>query len=255
MNGSIPPRRPPVTAADMDYGAARSRRLLIDAAKALSSFGDAVTVIGAHAVHVWAEEAWGPTQMESTRDADVLIDPAFVTGEPSLIDLMGQVGVEAALRDRPGVYGFVAEAVWDRHLKTLSTVDQPFASVSVHVAGPAGLLVAKAHKVHERLTQAKARPDRLKSKDSGDVALLMMASDPAEVAFVMETQAREHEEIAQTVTAAARWLVEMYGSGAAAPRRHAADSFAARLDRSEVYEAIDRWIASFVVATAPWATK
>ncbi|MDR0416359.1 MAG: hypothetical protein LBH76_03405, partial [Propionibacteriaceae bacterium] len=44
----------------MRYGAANSRRLLVRAVKALDEFKDAVTVIGAHAVHLWVERVWGP---------------------------------------------------------------------------------------------------------------------------------------------------------------------------------------------------
>ena len=283
-----------VTVGDMAFGAANSRRLLIHSVQALSPFGNAVTVVGAHAVHVWVEQAWGPTDMEATRDGDIVLNPVFVTDSPKLVDLMAGVGIVPALEDRPGVYGFATEsdlgwqqrttvdlivpevyagsgrraariagqrhaasravglelAVWDRTLMTLTTIDAPMESAKACVASPAALLTAKAHKVHERLAAAVAHPDRLKPKDSGDVALLMMVSDPGDVAEVMLHNAASHPEIADVVTGAATWLVEMYGGKAAIPRQHAADSLASRFDDAEVTDTIDAWLSKFAPAVA-----
>ena len=58
-NPSQLPVRSPATTSDMRYGVVHSRRLLIDTIRALNEFADAVTVIGAHAVHVWVQDAWG----------------------------------------------------------------------------------------------------------------------------------------------------------------------------------------------------
>jgi len=80
----------------MRYGAANSRRLLIHTIQALGPFKDAVTVIGAHAVHVWVEKTWGQTLMEATRDGDIVLNPVFVTDNPKLIDLMAGVGIVPA---------------------------------------------------------------------------------------------------------------------------------------------------------------
>jgi hypothetical protein len=46
--------------------------------------------------------------MQTTRDADVAVNPVFVTSDPKLLDVMAGIGVEPALRDRPGVYGYAA---------------------------------------------------------------------------------------------------------------------------------------------------
>jgi len=276
----------------MQYGAANSRRLLIHTIQALGPFKDAVTVIGAHAVHVWVEKAWGPTMMEATRDGDIVLNPVFVTDNPKLIDLMASVGVVPALENRPGIYGFVEEArldwqqrttvdlivpetyagpgrraariagqrhaasravglelaVWDRALMTLTTVDELPESVDTYVAGPAALLTAKAHKVHERLADAVAHPDRLKPKDSGDVALLMMVSDPEEVARLMVDAANAHPEIRTVVADASTWLSDMYGETTAIPRQHAVDSLGTRFDETTITEAIDTWLGQFANA-------
>lgn len=52
--------------------------------------------------------------------------------------------------------------------------------VAARVAGPAALLVAKAHKIAERVAEGK--PHRLNNKDAGDVIRLMLVTDEYEVA-------------------------------------------------------------------------
>jgi len=273
------------------HGAARSRRMLIEAIKALSAFEEATTVIGAHAVHVWVQDAWGQIDIEATRDSDICINPTFVTEDPKIIEILTSIGIEPAHKDRPGIYGLATEAdlplrlrttfdllvpevyagggrraaripgqkntatratgleltVWDRHLLTLNTVDEPKDFVETYVAGPASLLVSKVHKVHERLEQRLARPERLRPKDSGDIALLMMVSDPEEVASAMHDNIKKHPEIARVVESAKQWIVELYGDRPTVPvtRQHAADSLAARFSENQVLEAIDIWLERF----------
>ena len=283
------PPHPPLSQADARYGAARSRRLLIDTIDALGPFAGSVTVIGAHAVHVWVQEAWGPVDIEATRDGDVVLNPVFVAESPKLVDLMSTIGVTPATADRPGIYGYTSEAdlpwgerttvdlivpeayagpgrraaritgqpgavsrarglelaIWDRHLTTLTTVDEPAKSIPAHVAGPAALLIAKAHKVHERLQQVTARPDRLRPKDSGDIALLTMIAPAAEAANTMAAGIREHPEIFDAVTAGAAFLVEMYRDPESLPRLQATDALAARFDATTVNDAIETWLADF----------
>ena len=289
MTNPMPPTRRPATVADARFGVQQSRRLLIDTLQALAAFDDAITVVGAHAVHVWVQDAWGPIDMQATRDADIAVNPVFVTPDPKLLDLMGGIGTAPALPDRPGVYGYRAEAdlplaqrttidvivpeayagpgrraariagqqhaasravglelaIWDRHRRTLTTFDEPIDQIDTWVAGPSALLVAKAHKVHERFLEVAMRPNRLRPKDSGDVALLMMVSQPDDVARVMVAQSADHPEIAQTVIEAARWLTEMYGDSSSLLRRQAADALADRFEYAEVTDAIDTWLAGF----------
>jgi len=52
-------------------------------------------------------------------------------------------------------------------------------SVTAQVAGPAALLVAKAHKIHDRLHSD--RPGRVDDKDAADVLRLMQTTRPADV--------------------------------------------------------------------------
>jgi hypothetical protein len=64
--------------------------------------------------------------------------------------------------------------------------DDPRA-MSVNVAGPAALLVAKAYKIHDRLERRTERPDRLTDKDAADVYRLMISLPAPEVAAIFGT--------------------------------------------------------------------
>ncbi|WP_431782613.1 hypothetical protein [Streptomyces chumphonensis] len=54
-------------------------------------------------------------------------------------------------------------------------------SITVNVAGPAALLVAKAFKITDRLDQAETRADRLTDKDAGDVLRIIMSTRARQV--------------------------------------------------------------------------
>ncbi|RKN07539.1 hypothetical protein [Streptomyces radicis] len=74
-------------------------------------------------------------------------------------------------------------AAVDRSPLTVGSLDpRDGRSITVNVAGPAALLVAKAFKISERVEQAATRPDRLVIKDAGDVLRIMMATPVRQVA-------------------------------------------------------------------------
>ena len=57
-------------------------------------------------------------------------------------------------------------------------------TIEARVAGPTALLIAKAHKINDRLAQ-DARPDRLKDKDASDIYRLFLTTSPDRIAEVM----------------------------------------------------------------------
>lgn len=80
------------------------------------------------------------------------------------------VGLEAALIDHsPMVIG------------ALDSNDAR--SMTVEVAGASALLVAKAHKIHDR--EASGRKDRLDDKDASDVVRIMQTTNPAEIGAIL----------------------------------------------------------------------
>jgi hypothetical protein len=271
------------------YGVVRSRRLLVDTIRTLERFVDAITVIGAHATHLRAAQVLPELSMQETRDADLGINPVFVASSPLILEQMAMIGVAPVNRDRPGIYGYVAEdgkhfkdrttidlivpetyagggrraariagqtnsatralglelALWDRNVMDISTFNEPFVTVRASVAGVAALLVAKSHKVHERLGQYESRPNRLRVKDSGDIALLMLAGPPAQIAATMATHCSTHPEIEPVVFDASRFLVEMYRDPDSLTRRHMTISLAPWFSADEVNTVVTRWIEEF----------
>ena len=276
---------------DARYGAERSRRLLITTIVALGEHADAVTVVGAHAVHVWVQKKWGPIDVESTRDGDLAVDLVLIAEDRKIMELMTGIGLELAHSERPGIYVLVSErgfsceqrtsvdllvpetyagskgrsariprqksattrayelelAIHDRNLNRISTTDgEPQLTIDVYVAGPATLLTAKAHKVSERLAVVEKRPDRLRPKDLGDIALLMMVTDGVEMVETMLKHVAERPEICAVEHDGIRYLVGMYSSGNdTIVRELMAGSLRARFPKPVLFDAIDSWLSSF----------
>ncbi len=70
-------------------------------------------------------------------------------------------------------------AILDNDVLTINALESEDArAIDSRVAGPTALLIAKAHKIQDRLEQS-ARPDRLIDKDASDVYRLMLTT-PAE---------------------------------------------------------------------------
>jgi len=105
------------------------------------------------------------------------------------------VGLEAALVDHSSM--------------TVAALDvADTRSFEVEVAGPAALLVAKAHKIQDRL--GSARPGRLDDKDAADVYRLMQATSPIEIAERL-AELRRHEIAGPATEAAIAYLAELFG--------------------------------------------
>ncbi|WP_410605401.1 hypothetical protein [Amycolatopsis sp. lyj-90] len=83
-------------------------------------------------------------------------------------------GLEPAVVDRVPMIITALESGDDRRIR-------------VHVAGAAALLVAKTHKIRDRLNDSAARPDRLTNKDAGDVYRLMMGTRARDVGDTFQT--------------------------------------------------------------------
>jgi hypothetical protein len=69
-------------------------------------------------------------------------------------------------------------ALLDRDLMHVPSLNGQVRRVQAWIAGPAALLIAKAHKIRDRLA---GNIDRLSDKDATDVVRLMMAHDPEDV--------------------------------------------------------------------------
>jgi hypothetical protein len=105
------------------------------------------------------------------------------------------VGLEAALVDHSSMTVTALEPSDTRQF-------------DVEVAGVAALLVAKAHKIHDRLQSN--RPGRAEDKDAADVHRIMQTTSPTDVAARLATL-RQHETAGPVTEAAISYLVELFG--------------------------------------------
>lgn len=105
------------------------------------------------------------------------------------------VGLEAALVDRSPMTVVALEPADAR-------------AFEVEVAGVAALLVAKAHKIHDRL--ASNHPGRAEDKDAADLYRLMQTTSPTDVAAQLATL-REHGTAGPATEAAIGYLAELFG--------------------------------------------
>jgi hypothetical protein len=138
-------------------------------------------------------------------------------------------------------------ALYDRSLMTLRPLpgDPDQESIEVMVAGSSALLVAKAYKVRDRIRDYDSRPHRLRAKDSVDIGLLMLASDPTKVAATMHQICLEHPELAGMDAVAAEVIVSEYLHDQSKLVRHQMlDGIARRIGPSAT-DAIDTWLHSF----------
>lgn len=82
-------------------------------------------------------------------------------------------------------------------------------SIQAEVAGPTALLIAKLHKLHERVESQ--RPTRIDDKDAADVLRIMQTTSPADIADTLAILVRD--AIAGEPTAAAlTYLDALFGA-------------------------------------------
>ncbi len=186
----------------------RARAALLDVTDALGPHLDAMTLVGAQAVYLHTQ-AVDLMVAEYTTDADLAVGPPEnLDDAPLIAALMVEGGFEAhehlgrwvspngvfvdlmvpeALAGagsrgaRLGPHGKrvarrargLEAALVDRDLRTIGALDpDDDRSVTMNVAGPGALLVAKIHKITERVRET----DRIRDKDSLDVLRLLRAT-------------------------------------------------------------------------------
>jgi hypothetical protein len=213
-----------------------ARTGLLDALEALKSHLDALVLIGAQAIylHTGGLEV---ALAEFTTDGDVALDPELLSSDPLVEEAMssagftpdprpsalgswispGGVSVDLMVPDAvagPGRRGVrvpphdskamrrargIEATLVDNSTMAIGAPD-PAAdgrTFEVAVAGPAALLVAKLHKIHDRIDN----PTRLDNKDAHDIYRLLRAVD-TEV-FVGALVRLLVEELSADVTRAA----------------------------------------------------
>lgn len=145
-------------------------------------------------------------------------------------------------------------ALYDRSMMAIATLpgDPNQESVEVMVAGHAALLVAKAYKIRDRIKQYNDRPHRLRAKDSIDVGLLMLSSDPAEVANTMHRVCEEYSELTGMDSVAAGMIVAEYFDDESGLVRDDLLDGLQQLIGTPAAPRIDAWLNEFEAASKPW---
>ncbi len=207
----------------------RARAALLDAVKALGAHLDAIVLVGAQAIYLHTGDA-DMAVAEYTTDADFTISPGELADAPLLGDLLHAAGLTA--REHPGGWlsreGIYVDimvpealagpgtraarlgphgkraarrakglegALVDRERRTIYALDpSDDRQVSMWVAGPGALLVAKIHKIAERVDHN----DRVRDKDALDVLRLLRATDTEHLADRLS--ALRTDDLAASVT-------------------------------------------------------
>lgn len=227
-----------------------ARTGLLDAMEALESHIDALVIVGAQAVylHTGATEI---ALAEFTTDGDIAIDPDLLSSEPLIeeamraagftpdprssaigswispggvfVDLMvpeavagaGRRGVRVPPHDSKSMRrarGIEATLV-DNSKMVIRAIDvaRDSREFVVAVAGPAALLVAKLHKIHDRIDT----PSRSDNKDAHDVYRLLRAIETPVFVDAIERLLGEAVSVAVTREALGQ-LGELFARGAGA---------------------------------------
>lgn len=217
---------------------------LIDAVLALQDQKDALIVIGAQAVYLHTGRI-DVALAETTKDSDVALDPGKLVDDPRIeaamkgagflpaaqpgtwvrsdgipVDLMVPESLSGTGSQRGGripphsrkatrrARGLEA-AVIDNEEHTVESLDpNDSRTVSVNVAGPAALLVAKLHKIGERVGQ----PHRLNDKDAHDAYRLLRAIETMRLAEAFGVLAL-HEVTQEVTREALAYLRNLFASG------------------------------------------
>ncbi|MDQ0093285.1 hypothetical protein [Paeniglutamicibacter psychrophenolicus] len=195
-----------------------TRATLLDALEALREHRESVIVIGAQAIYL-RTGGLDVALAESTKDSDMAIDPRSLGRDPLVEAAMRNGGFLPSANKQPGAWvsangipvdlmvpqafaganrrsanipphdanafrnarGLEAALVdWDKmDITAIDPADDR--TINVKVAGPGALLVAKLHKIAERVNT----PHRLNDKDAHDIYRLLRATETETLATII----------------------------------------------------------------------
>jgi hypothetical protein len=216
-----------------------AREVLLDALEALGPHRSSLVLVGAQAIYLHTGDA-DIAVAPFTTDADVVIDPGTLAEQPTLgsalqsagfvagdqpgqwvkdavrVDLMvpdavagsGRRGVRLgahgnrAARKARGLEGTLV----DHETQEIGSFIDSERRIQILVAGPASLLVAKLHKLAERVDD----PGRVKDKDALDVLRLLRGVSRESLAHGINGL-REDQRSSKITREALRHLEELFG--------------------------------------------
>ena len=203
-------------ATPVDANYIRARSGLLDALGALGPLREAAVLVGAQAIYEYTRDHAGDYAVSPfTFDADLALIPELLVDDPRVIDAMQNAGY--ILTDQLGIYrrddgvrvdllvpeavggrigrgaglgvhgnraarqvrGLEGALVSRRPMTVRALVAEEDRAYEINVAGAAALLVAKVHKLLDRVSAVDNR--RINSKDAFDVFRLLQAVDPVDL--------------------------------------------------------------------------
>lgn len=226
-----------------------ARSALLDALEGLREHREAVIVIGAQAVYL-RTGGIDVALAEATKDSDVAVDPRLLAEDPRIEEAMKDAGFLPAVTDQPGAWvnadgipvdlmvperlagesgrrgaripphdnkatrrarGLEATLIDHEEMEVSALAPSDGRVTRVKVAGPAALLVAKLHKIAERV----ANPNRLNDKDAHDTYRILRAID-TETLRVTVTLLLEDDLSSEVTTLALSHLEDLFAAGPSA---------------------------------------
>jgi len=175
---------------------------------------------------------WGKSIVVDGRDEIIPVDlivPEALAGPGRRGARLAGHGKQAA-----GRADGLEAALVDRLPMVITSLDPTDTrAVTVDVAGPAALLVAKLHKIGERTAQAETRPDRVIAKDAADSYRLMLHLG-AEAAAAQFESLLEHPVAGNPTRIALGYLGALFGAPAAAGVRLAVEGLSSDIPAARV---------------------
>lgn len=228
--------------APMDSLTLATRVAIANVVRTLGGNSEALVLIGAHAIYLRTPD-FRSAVAPATKDADFVLRPEVLTTIDPLDQVLVSAGYQRKGSDLPGTWVDPTGAELDfmtpgpRRSKRSAPVPphgqgaiqhvegaegclvdfdlMPLPDVNnvrIRVAGSAGLLIAKLHKVHERI----GTPQRDYAKDSFDIYRLLAGTTPDEITSRLKAILASPFGV-ESAESGLRLLEELFAAGADAP--------------------------------------
>ncbi len=139
----------------------------------------------------------------------------------------------------------------DNTERTIASLEpeQDTRTATIRVAGPGALLVAKAHKLAERVAdEQRGKPHRVKAKDAGDVIRLMRSPTPPAAVGTRLARIAQDELCGPSVVQGVQRLERLFGAERSRGVELAITSLVGALDEDFVRELAPGYIADLMNA-------
>jgi hypothetical protein len=183
---------------------------------------------------VWVTSRRAGTE-EVLVPVDLIVPKAFATSR-------GRRSVSVGAHDKMSLrwaHGLEAAVVDHMSMPIRALDPNDSRSFEVEVAGPAALLVAKLHKLHDRL-QPGGRVDRLHDKDASDIYRLMQTFPAGQVARTL-LSLESHPLAGAATREAVAYLGELFVAQRSAGTSMAADALEAAIPAPQVRVVATVW--------------